>query len=275
MAESPNDPMTMSIRAPYFAGTFYPGERGSLERMIRDCLPSVERKSALAAVVPHAGYIYSGKVAGGVYARLDVPRDVVLLCFHHRGLGSSFAAWSGGPWQTPLGQVEVAEDLLAAIPGTEPDEAGHRNEHSGEVQIPFLQAVRPDVRVAPVALSGGLASYEGLREFGRNLGSLDREFLVIASTDLNHYEPHDLTLVKDQYVIDAIAALDEDALRRALIDQNVSMCGYAPTIATLCYAKARGARKAELIDHKTSHDAGGEKDRTVGYCGLIVWQCSN
>ena len=280
----------MSLRTPAVAGTFYPGTPDELRRAVQEALALSEgarvarvarvegapREKALAAIVPHAGYVYSGRVAGAVFGRLELPRDVVLLCFSHRGVGKEFAIWGEGAWRTPLGDVpvnaELARRLKDAFLPAEFDESGHLAEHSGEVQLPFLQAVRPDVRIVPVALSVALddRSFAQLQAFGRALSRAGEDFLVVASTDLNHYEDQRSTARKDEAVIRAIERLDEAAVREAIVREQVSMCGYAPTIATISYAKAKGATSARTIVHATSGDASGDYDRVVGYVGMII-----
>jgi hypothetical protein len=266
----------MSVRSPSVAGTFYPGQPEELRRVIDERLPGGPKERALAVIVPHAGYIYSGKVAGAVYARVEVPRDVVLLCFNHRGAGRDFAVWREGVWVTPLGpapvNTELATSIKEAFLPADFDETGHLGEHSGEVQVPFLQRVRPDVRIAPVALSVGLDArgLEQLRAFGRMLAELKGDFLVVASTDLNHYEDQKTTIAKDEAAIAAIERLDEGALRDAIASRQISMCGYAPTIAAIAYAKAKGATKARTVLHATSGDVSGEYDRVVGYVGMVI-----
>ncbi len=270
----------MSLRAPAVAGTFYPARPEELRRAVADALPGGPRAPALGVVVPHAGIAYSGRVAGAAYARVEVPADVVLLCFNHRGRGSEFALWAEGAWRSPLGDAPVnaglGRSLAEAFPRLARDEAGHREEHSGEVQLPFLQVLRPDVRIVPVALSGGLdhRSFEALRDFGRALARVPGDFLVVASTDLNHYEDQETTLAKDGAVISAIERLDEEGIREAVEGKGVSMCGYAPAIAAVAYAKARGSPRARTVLHATSGDATGDYDRVVGYVGMIL-PCGN
>ena len=266
----------MSARQPSVAGTFYPDRAEDLRRAVDEMLPKLPREKALAVVVPHAGYIYSGKVAGAVYGRVEIPRDVVLLCFNHRGAGSEVAVWREGVWMTPLGSTsvntELATALKAAFLPADFDEAGHLGEHSGEVQVPFLQRLRPDVRIVPVALSVGLddRSFRQLEAFGKALAGLPGDFLVVASTDLNHYENQDETLKKDQAAIAAIEALDAEGLRRAIREREISMCGSAPVLAAIAYAKARGAKAAKTVMHATSGEVSGDFDRVVGYVGMII-----
>ena len=268
----------MPLRPPAVAGSFYPGRAETLRRDLDGLIPAGPKEKALAVIVPHAGYMYSGKVAGAVFARVEVPRDVVLLCFNHRGAGPDFAVWPDGAWRTPLGDAPVNADLVGRIrrayPEAADDEAGFLGEHSGEVQVPFLQRVRADVRLAPVALSVGLGSSAALADFGRALATVGGEFLVVATTDLNHYEDQRTTLEKDAAVIGAIEALDAGALREAIRTKDVSMCGFAPAIATIAYAKAKGAAAATLVMHATSGDVSGDTDRVVGYAGMII-PCGN
>jgi AmmeMemoRadiSam system protein B len=266
----------MSVRSPSVAGTFYPSRADELRRAVDETLPKVPKERALAIVVPHAGYAYSGKVAGAVYGRVEIPQDVVILCFNHRGAGSDYAVWRDGVWITPLGRAPVQTELAVAIKEAflpaDFDETGHLEEHSGEVQLPFLQRLRPDLRIVPVALSVGLddRTLRQLQAFGQALAGLKGEFLVVASTDLNHYENQAKTVEKDKAVIAAIEALDGEALRRTIVERHVSMCGYAPTIAALAYAKAKGAERARTILHATSGEASGDYDRVVGYVGMII-----
>ncbi|MHC4606938.1 MAG: AmmeMemoRadiSam system protein B [Planctomycetota bacterium] len=263
----------MSVRPSAVAGAFYPGSPAQLRQMLEEFLPPAERVPALAVVSPHAGYVYSGGTAGAVFARVEVPRDVVILALNHRGAGAEFSLWPAGKWETPLGQVEVAGDLVDAIRegcGAKVDENGHLGEHSAEVQVPFLQMVREDVRIAPVSFALGLESFDRLCDFGRRLAKIDREFLVVVSTDLNHFDPHEVTREKDRHAIEAIAKLDGKALKEALEKHAISMCGCAPTIAMIAFAKERGATEAKLIQYRTSGEVGGDMGQTVGYAGMIV-----
>jgi AmmeMemoRadiSam system protein B len=266
----------MSVRSPAVAGTFYPGGAEALRRELDALIPALPRSPAAAVVVPHAGYAYSGRVAGAVYGRIEVPRNVVLLCFNHHGAGSRFAVWPAGSWRTPLGDAPIHAELAGAIrdafPLAEFDESGHMGEHSGEVQVPFLQRIRADVRIAPVALSVGYddRSVAQLGAFGEALAGVREEFLVVASTDLNHYEDQRTTVEKDQRVIQAIEALDAQALVRTIRTQEVSMCGFAPTLAAIAYSKAKGARNARTVVHATSGDVSGDYDRVVGYVGMVI-----
>jgi len=266
----------MTVRAPAVAGTFYPGQPEQLRRELDALIPAARKERALALIAPHAGYAYSGRVAGAAYGRVEIPRDVVILCFNHHGAGSDFAVWPEGAWRTPLGDAPVNAELARTIKDAflpaDFDESGHQDEHSGEVQVPFLQQLRSDVRIVPVALSVGHddKSVAQLRAFGKALAEVPGEFLVVASTDLNHYEDQKTTVEKDEAAIRAVEALDEAALVEAVRTRGVSMCGVAPTVAMIVYAKAKGATKAKTVAHATSGDVSGEYDRVVGYVGMVI-----
>lgn len=270
----------MTLRFPAVAGSFYPAAAETLRRDLCGLVPAGPKERAWAVVVPHAGYMYSGRVAGAVFGRVVVPRDVVILCFNHRGRGADFAVWPEGMWRTPLGDVPVAGELAdrirKAFPGAEFDEAGHAGEHSGEVQVPFLQHARPDARLVPVALSLAVddRSFLRLADFGRALARVEGDFLVVVSTDLNHYEDQETTLRKDGAAIRAMERLDAEGLRDAIRRDKISMCGFAPAVAGIAYARARGAVSARTVMHATSGDESGDFDRVVGYVGMIV-PCGN
>lgn len=266
----------MTVRAPAVAGSFYSDQGEQLRRDLNVLIPAAKRERAVAVIVPHAGYPYSGRVAGAVYGRVEIPRDVVILCFNHHGAGKDFAVWPEGAWRTPLGDAPVNGELARAIKEAflpaDFDEEGHQDEHSGEVQVPFLQQVRPDLRIVPVALSVGHdeKSVAQLKAFGKALAGVPGEFLVVASTDLNHYEDQKTTVEKDEAVIRAVEALDDAALLHEVRTREISMCGVAPTVAMIAYAKAKGASKAKTVAHATSGDVSGDYDRVVGYVGMVV-----
>lgn len=261
------------IRSPAVAGTFYPAEAEALRRQLARCLTAAQAKPATATLGPHAGYDYSGPVAGAVYASVTVPEDVVLLSFNHRGRGAEFGVWPRGAWKTPLGEAPIAEALASRVAtacGLVEDTTGFLGEHSGEVHVPFLQARNAGVQIVPVTLSCGWEGFDALVDFGTRLAAVEGAFLVAASTDMNHYEPDASTRVKDKYALDAISALDARGLREAVARHEITMCGYAPTVAFIAYAKARGARSARLVAYATSGDACGDRERVVGYAGFVV-----
>jgi AmmeMemoRadiSam system protein B len=277
------------LRLPSVAGLFYPADPAALRAKLAGLLVAAPQAPARAALSPHAGYDYSGRVAAAVYARIVVPRDVVLLSFNHRGRGARFGTWPRGAWRTPLGDVPVAEDLVRrlreAAPDLEEDEAGFTGEHSGEVQVPFLQMVRPDVRIAPLSVNaweGRTLGREDLARFGATLATAVRDELVLATTDLTHCgagygappppgrRAIDWTRSQDLLVLDALKRLDEEAFWEAVAPRGVSMCGVGPTAALIAYARARGASSAEVVAYETSADNEPDDDRAVGYPGVII-----
>lgn len=262
---------------PAVAGTFYPDDRQRLSALLSQLVPAEENPvPALAVLVPHAGYVYSGPVAGAAFASVAVPDQVVVLCFEHRMAEEQFAIWTRGAWRTPLGDAPIAEGLADAIvegvTGLVVNPPGHVREHSGEVQIPFLQHRNPRVAIVPIALTCRLAAAPRLARFGEELGAVmeGREALVVASSDLNHYEADEPTRRKDATVIAPIRRLDPDGMIDAIERNDVSMCGYAPALAMIGYARARGAESARLVKYDTSATTSGDTDRVVGYAGMVV-----
>jgi MEMO1 family protein len=269
--------MSTAVREPAVAGHFYPRSAQTLTQEIRKyAAPVAEKISALACVVPHAGYTYSGHVAGAVYARLQLPRRFVILCPNHTGYGRPLAVMTEGAWQTPLGQApidrELGHALRLACPLLEEDEVAHRGEHAIEVQLPFLQAALPEFTFVPIAV--GTARYEALQSLGEAMAEVLRaqpeKVMLISSSDMNHYEPDDVTRIKDRKAIDKILALDPRGLYDVVMEESISMCGFAPTVATLTAARLLGATSAEVIKYATSGDISGDRSAVVGYAGVVV-----
>lgn len=269
--------MITAVREPAVAGHFYPRSPQVLAQEIRQfTAPAAEKSAALACVVPHAGYMYSGHVAGAVYASLQLPRRFIILCPNHTGYGRPLAVMTEGAWQTPLGQVAIDHELGAALrhacPLLEEDEMAHRGEHAIEVQLPFLQAAMPKFTFVPIAV--GTARYEPLQALGEAMARVLREekdkVMFISSSDMNHYEPDDITRIKDSKAIDKILALDARGLYDVVMQESISMCGFGPTVATLTAAHLIGATSAELIKYATSGDISGDRDAVVGYAGIVI-----
>ncbi len=265
-------------REPAVAGLFYPAQREQLERLLDTCLgpPAAEPEPAVACLVPHAGYIYSGPVAGAVYRRLLLPRRFIILCPRHYPVGQPLAILSSGSWQTPLGEVPVdtvlAQALRQACPLLREDAEAHRMEHSLEVQLPFLQRLLGEFRFVPVAL--GTAVLAALEELGRAVARVvagaGEPVLVIASSDMNHYESDAVTRQKDRRAIERILALDPAGLFRTVTEEEISMCGFAAAVAMLTAARELGASRAELVRYATSGDVTGDRSAVVGYAGIVI-----
>jgi AmmeMemoRadiSam system protein B len=220
--------------------------------------------------------MYSGQVAGTVYARLSVPQRVIVMCPNHTGLGQPLSINTQGSWETPLGRVGVDTDLANALlqqfPPLREDAEAHRKEHAIEVQLPFLQARRAQVTFVPIAL--GTGHYDSLAGLGEALAEViaaqNDSVLIIASSDMNHYESDSVTRIKDRKAIDRILQLDARGLYDTVFNEDISMCGFGPTVAMLTAAKKLGADKAELLKYATSGDVSGDRDMVVGYAGIVV-----
>jgi AmmeMemoRadiSam system protein B len=287
--------MTSAVRAPAVAGRFYPGRADELLHEVRQytspAKSSVEtgRIAAIGCVAPHAGYIYSGSVAGAVYSRLEIPEHCVILCPNHTGKGRPLAVMATTTWQTPLGEVaadaEIGARLLRRFPALEEDSAAHRGEHAIEVQLPFLQARQPELQIVPIAV--GTSNFEVLRGLGEALAEViadryeedreqDREedrqekVLIVASSDMNHYESDAVTRVKDHKAIERVLALDARGLWEVVMQEDITMCGFGPTIVMLTAAKLLGATAATLVKYATSGEVSGDYESVVGYAGIVV-----
>jgi AmmeMemoRadiSam system protein B len=212
-----------------------------------------------------------------VYRRLKLPNRMVILCPNHTGRGEPLAIMSEGAWQTPLGEAqideELAEELKRNMPLLSEDEAAHRSEHALEVQLPFLQVLAPGFTFVPIAV--GTGNFEVLSALGVAVGNTmaraGSRVLVIASSDMNHYESDSVTRVKDRRAIERMLELAPRGLYDAVHEGNISMCGYGPAVAMLTAARKLGAKQAELIRYATSGDVSGERDTVVGYAGIAVY----
>lgn len=265
------------IRPSAVAGHFYPSEARELARQVDQySVPIEENAMALGCVVPHAGYMYSGHVAGAVYSALRIPALCILVGPRHFPRGEPMAIMTGGSWRTPLGETEidsqVAGELLRACPHLRDDDVAHAREHSLEVQIPFLQRRASDFRFVPIVLATD--RYEDLEELGHAIAEVtkaqDGGVLIIASSDMNHYENDRITRVKDHRAIDRILALDPRGLYDSVRSEGITMCGYAAAVTMLVSTLDLGATHAKLVKYATSGDINGDREEVVGYAGLIL-----
>lgn len=271
------NPGRSTVRAAAVAGAFYPDDPRQLRQTIERLLPDPRAPApAIAVVSPHAGYRYSGGVAARVLAQVEIPSHVILLGPNHTGSGRPFSIMTDGAWQTPLGTVPIdralAGTLTEATEVLEPDEEAQRDEHSIEVQVPWLQVLQPALSIVPIVLAHApLATY---RRIGEGIAVAVRQagipILMVASTDMTHYEPHEAAKAKDSRAIEAIVALDPERLWHTVRRWEISMCGVAPTLAMLFAAKALGAGRGTLVEYRTSGDATGEYDAVVGYAGVVI-----
>jgi AmmeMemoRadiSam system protein B len=278
----------LKIRRPAQAGAFYAGSLQSLKAQVEACfkhelgpgvLPKVAEnklRHMVGLVSPHAGYMYSGPVAAHGYYRLaedGKPNVVILLGPNHTGSGSGLAIMSEGAWRTPLGDVEIdsetADSILHASNIIDVDDSAHAFEHSIEVQLPFIQFLYGSAfKFVPICFL--MQDLQSSRDVGAAVAKAlaNKNAVVIASTDMTHYEPQKTAEKKDKAAIEALLRLDEEGLYSTVETCNLSMCGYGPTIAAVTAAKALGAKKAELLCYKTSGDIVGDYSAVVGYASL-------
>ena len=265
------------IRQPVVAGQFYPASASQLRAMIEKMVDEeAEKQDVIGLVSPHAGYVYSGSVAGAVISRVKFKDTFIILGPNHTGKGKPLSIMSEGTWQTPFGEVgidaELAKHLLSITRHLQEDDAAHLFEHSIEVQLPFLQYFRSGIRIVPITLS--VASLDVYKEIGREMAraikDTGREAVIMASSDMTHYEPHDVAARKDRQAIDAVLRLDEDELFRRVEEHNISMCGAAPVATLISAARELGATSAELVRYQTSGDTSGDYSAVVGYAGIII-----
>lgn len=264
------------VRHPAVAGKFYTDDPERLRRELQSMVPAGERDDVLGIVAPHAGYIYSGGAAGAVYGAIRVPDTVLLLGPNHTGMGAAAALSPAGGWLTPLGTVPVDERLsqliLAHAPLVREDALAHRYEHSLEVQLPFLQYVNPNVRIAALCLA--LPDFASIAALGAAVAAAIREYgeevLIVASSDMTHYESAQAAREKDEYALARLAALDAEGLYRVCRDKGITMCGVIPASAMLVAVKALGATSSRLVTYTNSGEVNGDTRRVVAYAALTV-----
>jgi AmmeMemoRadiSam system protein B len=266
------------LRLPAVAGRFYPSNPAELTALIHKYVVADSSKPAISAracLLPHAGYVYSGHVAGAVLARIVLPRKIIILGVRHYPRGEPAAILSSGAWRTPLGDArideELAEALKKACPLLREDSLAHSAEHSLEVQLPLLQVLVPEFTFVPVAL--GTVQFASLVSVGEAIGRVlkdsKEDVLLLTTSDLNHYEDDATTRVKDRKAIEQLLAQNPRGLLDTCRDENISMCGLGPAVAMLTALNALGVKKPELVKYATSADVSGDRSAAVGYAGMI------
>jgi AmmeMemoRadiSam system protein B len=269
-------------RHPAVAGHFYPGSRDALREQVKGFIvPAARKAKALGVMVPHAGLIYSGAVAGAVYSGIELPDTFVLIGPNHTGLGAPVSIMTSGTWETPLGAVGIDTELATTIQSKsrrfQEDPLAHLREHSLEVQLPFIQYLKEHFTIVPIQLLDtrlatcqevGRAIAEAIREWQDKAAG--RRALVVASSDMSHYEPADTARAKDEKAIERILHLDPAGLHHTVMDSGITMCGYGPAAAMLFACKELGATGAELVKYTNSGDVSGDFDQVVGYAGVVV-----
>ncbi len=269
--------MSVFVRQPAVAGAFYPTDPPTLERQL-DQLVAADpvRHSLLACVAPHAGYIYSGAVAGKLFGHLDLPRRILVLGPNHTGVGAQVAVSPHEQWNTPLGPQtvdrELAALLLAADPGLALDADAHWREHSIEVQLPFLRRRRPDVEVLPICIQH--LDLDRCLELGATIAAvsdgLDEPLGIVASSDMTHYRPDDVARDQDHRAIEAVLDRNPEALYETVHRDGITMCGVVPATVALAAANLLGAAGAHLAAYATSGETSGDYSAVVGYAGICI-----
>lgn len=265
-------------RNPIVAGKFYSAKAGRLEKDIEGYIEKKPKRiNAIGCVSPHAGYIYSGGVAGKVFSSIQPKTTYVILGPNHTGMGIQFGLDANQSWLTPLGEVFIDQNLKEAILAKskliEEDSQCHAYEHSIEVQIPFLQMTNSDFKIVPIVIS--YSDLDDYIEIGDNIADAIKEtksdVVIIASSDMTHYETDESAKKKDKSAIDKILDLNVEEFLKEVHLKDISMCGYAPTAVMMTAAKKLGAKKTELVMYATSAEVSGDYNHVVGYAGIVVY----
>jgi len=267
------------IRKPAVAGQFYHSSPERLKKEISGFVDSGAGKmNAKGCVMPHAGYMYSGKVAAEVASSVTVRDKIIFLGPNHTGYGCMLSMMSSGTWETPFGSISIdeslAQSLLSCVPSLEEDVLAHQYEHSIEVELPLFQYFKKDFTMVPIAVM--TEDVDVLKKTGDAIATcvsdlhLTDSLLFVASSDMTHYESQKQASHKDKEAIEAILNLDEDALIQKVKGLNITMCGFAPVVIMLRAVKKLGARSATLIKYQTSGDITGDMSSVVGYAGIVI-----
>jgi AmmeMemoRadiSam system protein B len=260
------------------AGQFYPENAQKLRALLLQLIPENAATQAVAGIIaPHAGYVYSGAIAGQVYARITIPPAVLIIGPNHHGAGAAAALYPDGEWQSPLGSVVINSRLNSLLlhhgPYLRSDTIAHQNEHSLEVQLPFMQYLRPDVSISALCIGHG--DYAVLRDIGSGIATAIKEYgeevLIVASSDMTHYESADAARHKDQQALERVLALDGRGVLNICQKQQITMCGVVPATIMIEAARQLGASQAELVAYGTSGDVTGDNRQVVGYAGVMVY----
>ncbi len=266
------------MRHPSVADRFYPASPKVLSRTIAELFPAsknIHKTKARAVVSPHAGYVYSGTLAAATFSAVEIPETVIILGPNHHGQGAPISL-STETWDMPLGQVpvdtEIANQLLKICQHIKIDETAHQFEHSLEVQVPFLQMLQKNLHIVPLVLSQ--LAYPLCETVAGALAEVirksNKDILIVASSDMSHYEPRRIIEQKDRSALKCIEQLDPYALYHTVYDNHISMCGVIPVVIAMLAAKACGAEKASLVGYTDSGYTSGDTEQVVGYAGVII-----
>lgn len=270
-----------SVRRAAVAGHFYPADPRDLDETVRAYLADVEAPPvpARAAVVPHAGLVYSGRCAAEVFGRLEIPSTIVILAPNHTGqvrAPGGGSLWSRGAFDTPLGPMAVGGEFAAALEAhcalVSHDPAAHQQEHAVEVELPFLAVLSPESTIVPIVLAWD--DWERCRTLAEALADTVADWpggvLLVASSDMTHFESASRAAAKDRHALEAIERLDGEGLLRACRQERISMCGRAPAAVAIEAARRLGAERAELVDYRHSGWVTGDDSSVVAYAGVVI-----
>ncbi|MBK8206635.1 MAG: AmmeMemoRadiSam system protein B [Planctomycetes bacterium] len=270
-------PITEHTRHAAVAGRFYTAVPKRLRTEIEGYLaaPAAPRAKAYGVMVPHAGYMYSGAVCGRALASVEIPPLCLILHTKHLLGGGDLSLAAYREWETPLGTVHSDQALgnaLAGIEGITTSNLPHFGEHAAEVVLPFLQVLRPDVRIAVVSaitVSADAAQRVG-SEIARAILAQSDDVLVIASSDMNHYADHEETMARDKLALEQLAAFDTAGMLEVCHRYDITMCGVGATALMLETCRALGATRVEVLEHTTSGLVSGDLHQVVGYASARV-----
>ena len=267
------------VREPVFAGAFYPASPKELKSMIQKMVDEkAEKQDVIGYYAPHAGYEYSGRLAGATVSRIIHKDTFVIMGPNHTGIGASFSIMTEGTWKTPLGEVEIdsklAKKILAGSQYLEEDYVAHSREHSIEVQLPFIQYFKSDFKIVPIILQDAEADvYRNIaHSIAKAIKESGKEVVIVASGDMTHYESQKMAKTKDAKAVESMVKLEAKELLARVHEFHITMCGYATASVLIFAAKELGADKAELVKYQTSGDATGDMSSVVGYAGVIFFE---
>ena len=270
----------MIVRKPAVSGLFYPSDPSKLEKKVKELLEtgeSGEKVEAFGVISPHAGYIYSGKVAGKVFSKVKVPDKVLILCPNHTGYGTDVSLFPDGVWEFPGFSVETDKEINSFLINQseifEFDTGAHFKEHSAEVIVPFLYYKNRKLKISVVCIR--TLNLKKLKKIGEAISNLKDKYnenlLFVASSDMNHYEVDDISRRKDMMAIEKIKNIDPEGLYEVVLEKNISMCGISPVLSLLFSAKEKGIKNAELVAYSNSGEVTQDFSSVVGYAGIVIY----
>ncbi len=265
------------VRNPAVAGMFYPGDERGLKKELSKFISFNENKKRVIGLIsPHAGYVYSGGCAGKGFSMVEIPNTVIILGVNHRGVGYSFAVDGNDSWKTPLGDasvnIELRSKLLEDSEIFRLDSIAGRDEHSLEVQVPFIQYQNPDAKILPITISSN--SFKDLKTGGIEIAKLmnsNKDIMIVASSDMSHYIDAEEAKIMDDKAIEEILNLNPEGLFKTVFENRISMCGVCPVVMMLIAAIESGAKKAEIIEYTNSGKITGDFSEVVAYLSMIIY----